>query len=149
MDLSQLRPAKGARKRRKRIGYGIGSGHGKTSTRGTKGQKARSGGAKEPGFEGGQMPLKRRIPKRGFWNPFRVTYQILNVESLNKFPPHSEVSPEVLQSKRMVKKDRPVKILGEGEILHPLTVKAHSFSRTAREKIEAKGGKVIEVGSTK
>lgn len=146
MDLSHLKPARGAKKRRKRIGYGPGSGHGKTATRGTKGQKARSGGVKEPGFEGGQMPLKRRIPKRGFVNPFRVRYQILNLDSLKEFPPHGEVNPEVLREKGLVKKGKPIKILGEGELNAPLSVFAHAFSQSAKEKIEAKGGKVTEIG---
>jgi len=148
MDLSSLKPARGAKKRRKRVGYGPGSGHGKTATRGTKGQKARSGGVKEPGFEGGQMPLKRRIPKRGFKNPFRIEYQVLNLNTLNKFPSHTEVNPQMLRQKGLIKKRELVKILGEGELLAPLTVNAHAFSRSAKEKIEAMGGsaKIIETG---
>lgn len=142
MDLSSLKPARGAIKKRKRIGRGIGSGHGKTATRGTKGQKSRSGWSVRPGFEGGQMPLMRRIPKRGFRNPFRIEYQILNLKSLQKFPPNAEVNPQVLKEEGLIKGKKPVKILGEGEITNPLTVLAHSFSRSAREKIEAKGGKV-------
>jgi large subunit ribosomal protein L15 len=142
MDLSSLKPGRGAKKKRKRIGYGVGSGHGKTATRGSKGQKSRSGGGKPPGFEGGQMPLKRRIPKRGFWSPFRKEYQVLNVGILQRFSPNSEINLKVLQEMRMIKGKKPVKILGKGDISNSLTVTAHAFSRSAREKIEAKGGKV-------
>ncbi|MCH7759865.1 50S ribosomal protein L15 [candidate division TA06 bacterium] len=149
MDLSSLKPARGAIKKRKRIGRGIGSGHGKTATRGTKGQKSRSGWSVRPGFEGGQMPLMRRIPKRGFRNPFRIEYQILNLRSLQKFPPNAEVNPQVLKEEGLIKGKKPVKILGEGEISNPLTVLAHSFSRSAREKIEAKGGKVQTIKNAK
>ena len=143
MKLHELRPAEGATKRRKRVGRGRGSGHGKTSGRGHKGQGARAGGGKGPYFEGGQLPLVRRLPfKRGFTNIFRIEYQILNLKSLQKFPPNAEVNPQVLKEEGLIKGKKPVKILGEGEITNPLTVLAHSFSRSAREKIEAKGGKV-------
>ncbi|HEY8414919.1 MAG TPA: 50S ribosomal protein L15 [Thermaerobacter sp.] len=142
--LHELRPAPGARRRRKRVGRGIGSGHGKTAGRGTKGQKARSGGAKGPGFEGGQMPLQRRIPKRGFTNaPFRKEYAVVNVEALNRFEPGTEVTPELLVERGLVRDLRDgVKILGDGELRVALTVRAHKFSESARAKIEQAGGKV-------
>ncbi|EKP94866.1 50S ribosomal protein L15 [Thermaerobacter subterraneus] len=141
--LHELRPAPGARRRPKRVGRGIGSGHGKTAGRGTKGQKARSGGAKGPGFEGGQMPLQRRIPKRGFTNaPFKKEYAVVNVETLNRFEPGTEVTPELLQERGIVKDARDgIKILGDGELKVALTVRAHKFSASARAKIEQAGGR--------
>jgi large subunit ribosomal protein L15 len=146
MNLGDLRPAAGSRKPRKRVGRGPGSGHGKTSTRGHKGQKARAGGGKEPGFEGGQMPLYRRIPKRGFKNPFRREYAIVNLADLGRrFPQGGEVTPQALVSLGLLKAagSRLVKVLGEGELPagHPLTVRAHAFSKTAVQKIEAAGGR--------
>ncbi|MDI3298973.1 MAG: 50S ribosomal protein L15 [Bacillota bacterium] len=140
--IHELRPGQ-KRKPPKRVGRGPGSGHGKTSTRGTKGQKARSGGAKGPGFEGGQMPLQRRLPRRGFNNArFHKEYATVNVADLNVFEPGSEVTPELLLERRLVRKQLDgIKILGDGELDRALTVRAHAFSQTARAKIEAAGGK--------
>jgi large subunit ribosomal protein L15 len=141
MKLSDLRPAPGSNKKRKRVGRGDGSGHGKTSGRGHKGQGARSGGGTRPGFEGGQMPLQRRLPKRGFHNPFRVEMTVINLEQLEAFPSGSEVTPEVLAEKGLVRgKDAKIKVLGTGGLTKSLRVKAHASSAKAREKIEACGG---------
>jgi large subunit ribosomal protein L15 len=143
MKLSDLKPAAGSNKKRKRVGRGDGSGHGKTSCRGHKGQGARSGGGTKPGFEGGQMPLQRRLPKRGFHNPFRIEMAVVNIDQLEPFPSGSEVTPELLAQHGLVSgKGKRVKILGDGSLSKPLTVKAHGFSAKAREKIEASGGKV-------
>ena len=141
MDLRELRPAKGTKHAKKRVGRGPGSGTGKTSGRGHKGQGARSGGGVRPGFEGGQMPLTRRVPKRGFHNPFRTTYTPVNLDGLGLFEAGQEVSPDLLREKGLLGRGL-VKILGRGELDKPLTVKAHGFSRSAREKIEAAGGRV-------
>ncbi len=142
MKLSELRPPEGARKKRKRIGRGEGSGHGGTSTKGHKGYKARSGGKRSPGFEGGQMPLQRRLPKRGFKNPFRKEWTVVNLRDLSAFPDGTVVDVEGMKSSGLVKKvGFGVKILGEGEISRPLTVRANAFSLSARKKIEAAGGK--------
>lgn len=145
MKLYDLRPNKGGGSRpKKRVGRGIGSGLGKTSGRGHKGQKARSGGGVRPGFEGGQMPLFRRVPKRGFTNIFAKEYAIVNVEDLNRFPENTVVTPELLFEEGLVKKSKAVdgiKILGDGDVKVKLTVQAHKFSKTAAEKIEAAGGK--------
>lgn len=142
MDLSDLRPAPGSKKKRKRVGRGEGSGHGKTACRGHKGQGARAGGGVRPGFEGGQMPLKRRVPKRGFHNPFRTKLDVVNLGQLEIFAPGSEVTPELLLERGLVRGgDRRIKILGDGSLSKSLTVKAHGFSSKAREKIEALGGK--------
>jgi len=140
MNLSDLAPAPGSRKKRKRVGRGPGSGHGKTSCRGHKGQNSRSGGGVKPGFEGGQMPLQRRLPKRGFTNIFQKTFSIVNVSSLEKLE-ESEITPEVLIKEGLVRKIQDgVKILGNGELTKAVTVKAHAFSASAKEKIEkAKG----------
>ncbi len=146
--LSTLCPPAGARKRRKRVGRGPGSGHGKTATRGTKGQKARSGGKVAPGFEGGQMPLQRRLPKRGFTHIFKVTYQEVNVKDLSGFAPHTVVTPEVLRAAGKIKTLRkPVKILGDGELQVPLTVRVHKFSHSAKQKIMAAGGTAEETSA--
>jgi large subunit ribosomal protein L15 len=143
MKLSELSPAPGSSKKRKRVGRGDGSGHGKTSCRGHKGQGARSGGGTRPGFEGGQMPLQRRLPKRGFHNPFRVNMAIVNLDQLENFPEGSEVTPAALAERGLVSgKNRRVKILGDGALSKALTIKAHGFSAKAKEKIEASGGKV-------
>ena len=146
MKLNDLRPqAGGGTKKRKRVGRGTSSGHGKTSGRGHDGQKSRSGGGVRPGFEGGQMPLIRRIPKRGFTNIFAKEYAIINVEDLNRFEDNTLVTPELLISEGMVKRGKVVdgiKVLGDGDVNKKLTVKAHKFSKTAAEKIEAAGGKV-------
>ncbi|MDR1942620.1 MAG: 50S ribosomal protein L15 [Endomicrobium sp.] len=143
MGLNNLNPAKGSKHRKKIVGRGVGSGHGRTSTRGSKGQKARSGdGSKKIGFEGGQMPIFRRIPKRGFNNnPFRKEYEIVNVESLNKFDSGLEVTPQVLKEAGLIGKANLVKILGVGDLKKALTVKVAAFSKSAVEKINAAGGK--------
>ena len=141
MKLGSLKPAKGARKRPKRVGIGPASGHGKTCGRGTKGEKARSSGPR-PGFEGGQMPLIRRVPKRGFKNISKKEYEIINIEDLAVFPANSELGPEIFKEKGLVGKKK-VKILGRGELKKPLIVKAHSFSLEARRMIESAGGKAI------
>jgi len=141
MKLHELSPAPGSKHPRKRIGRGIGSGMGKTATRGHKGQWARSGGGVRPGFEGGQNPLYRRLPKRGFTNRTRKEYAIVNLEDLNRFASGTEVSPEVLIESGLVKNTMSgIKILGNGEIKVSLTVKANKFSQSAVEKINAAGG---------
>jgi len=144
MRLHELKPHPGARRRAKRVGRGTGSGHGKTSGRGQKGQGARSGGTKEPWFEGGQTPLVRRVPKRGFNNRFRKEYAVVNVAALaERFEDGAAVTPESLSERGLLKgRDRKVKILGDGELSRPLEVRAHAFSRSAVAKIEAAGGKV-------
>ena len=142
MKLSELSPSPGAHKRRKRIGRGPGSGHGKTATKGHKGLLARSGGGKRPGFEGGQMPLVRRVPKFGFTNPFRVTYAVVNLKALANLGEVAEVTPQVLIDLGLIRKKRqPVKILGQGELQRPMIVHAHKFSKSAEEKIRAAGGR--------
>ncbi len=143
MKLHELKPAEGSTKKRKRVGRGESSGLGKTSGRGANGQNARSGGGTRPGFEGGQMPLIRRIPKRGFNNIFRVDYSVVKLEDLNRFEDGAEVTPELLKEARLVRKLEKggVKILGNGSIDKKLTVKAHKFTQSATEKIEAAGGK--------
>jgi large subunit ribosomal protein L15 len=142
MKLSELKPPEGARKKKKRIGRGEGSGHGGTSTKGHKGYKARSGGKRSPGFEGGQMPLQRRLPKRGFTNPSRKEWSVVNLRDLSAFPDGAVVDVEGMKSSGLVRKTGfGVKILGEGEISRPLTVRAQAFSLSARKKIEAAGGK--------
>ena len=141
--LGNLKPSSGAVKKRKRIGRGPGSGHGKTSTRGHKGQKARSGAKRRAWFEGGQMPLQRRVPKRGFTNIFKKEYQIVNLASLSKCRDQEVISPLVMKDFGLLKKlDLPVKILGDGEVSGPVTVQANAFSKKAKEKIEALGGKI-------
>lgn len=143
MKLEDLKSPSGANKRIKRVGRGIGSGHGKTSTRGHKGQKARSGGGTRLGFEGGQMPLQRRLPKRGFTNIFKKEYAIVNVKDLNIFADGTEITPELLYNAGLVKKVKAgVKILGDGDLEKKLVVKAHKISKQAEEKVTAKGGKV-------
>lgn len=142
MRLHDLKPAEGAKRERKRVGRGIGSGLGKTSGRGHKGQKARSGGNVRPGFEGGQMPLTRRLPKRGFTNIFKKEYAIVNLSLLDNFEDGSVVTPELLIEKGLIKKVKDgIKILGSGDLNKKLTVKAHKFSKSAVEKIESVGGK--------
>ncbi|MDP2892135.1 MAG: 50S ribosomal protein L15 [Bacillota bacterium] len=143
MKLHELTPAKGSTRRPRRVGRGPGSGLGKTSGRGHKGQKARSGGGVRPGFEGGQMPLVRRLPKRGFTNIFAKTYAIVNVATLDKLENGTTVTPELLMEKRIVRKmGNGIKILGNGELTKKLTVKAHKISEAARKKIEKAGGSV-------
>jgi large subunit ribosomal protein L15 len=142
INLGNLKPSSGSSKRRKRIGRGPGSGHGKTSTRGHKGQKARSGAKRRPWFEGGQMPIQRRVPKRGFTNIFRKEYQIVNLASLSRCTDQELISPLVMKNFGLLKKsDLPVKILGDGELSGSITVQANAFSKKAKEKIEALGGK--------
>ncbi|MFS8631282.1 MAG: 50S ribosomal protein L15 [Bacillales bacterium] len=141
MKLHELKPAEGSRHARKRVGRGIGSGHGKTSGKGHKGQNARSGGGVRPGFEGGQMPLFQRLPKRGFTNINRKEYAIVNLETLNRFEDGTEVTPELLIETGVVKNMKAgIKILAKGELKKKLTVKAHKFSSAAKEAIEAAGG---------
>jgi large subunit ribosomal protein L15 len=145
MKLSDLRPARGAVKARKRVGRGPGSGHGKTSTKGNKGHNARSGGGKAGGFEGGQMPLYRRLPKRGFLpHGGKTEYAIVNLKSLGTFAANSVVDPEGLVKAGLIKNSgrHLVKILGGGELAHALTVRAHAVSDSAKNKIESKGGSV-------
>ena len=148
MRQDKLSPAPGSKKSRKRVGRGDGSGHGTYSGRGCKGQKSRSGNKVRPGFEGGQLPLIKRLPqKRGFVNIFRTAYSVININKLNIFEPGSEVTPERLVAAGVVKSLRhPIKVLAEGDINYPLLVKANKFSAAAKAKIEAAGGKVEEVG---
>ena len=148
MDLNELRPDEGSTKRRRRVGRGYAAGQGKTAGRGTKGQKARSGGTKPPYFEGGQLPLVRRLPfKRGFTNPFRIEYQEVNVDHLeDRFEGGETVTPEVLEERGLIRdKMKPVKILGRGEISINLTVQAHGFTKSAKAKIEDAGGATEEL----
>jgi large subunit ribosomal protein L15 len=142
MKLHELAPAPGSTQAPKRKGRGIGSGNGKTAGKGHKGQNARSGGGVRPGFEGGQNPLYRRVPKRGFNNPFRKEYAIVNIEDLNSFAAGTEVTPEVLLEQGVISNPLAgIKILGNGELKVELTVKANKFSQSAVEKIQAAGGK--------
>jgi len=145
VTLSTLRPAPGSRKATKRVGRGPGSGHGKTSSRGHKGLKARSGATMVPGFEGGQMPLQRRLPKRGFKNIFKVVFQVVNVADLEDFDAGAVVTPEVLKERGKIKTlRRPVKILGDGELSKALTIRVGNLSQAAKQKIVAAGGSVEE-----
>ena len=145
-NLSNLSPAKGSNKKKKRIGRGPGSGLGKTAGKGHKGQKARKGGGVAPGFEGGQMPLYRRLPKRGFKNPFRKDYNPINLDSLNRFDAGSTVTPEVLDKAGLLKKPgNPVKLLGRGTLDKALTVSVQKFSASAKAAVEKAGGKVEEI----
>ena len=142
MRLNELKAPVGSHHRKKRVGRGEGSGHGKTSGKGNKGQRARSGGNIRPWFEGGQMPLQRRLPVRGFTNIFRKEYTIVNIEILSIFPDNTVVTPKLLKSVGIIKKEKyGVKILGEGELDKSLIVKAHCFSKSAEEKIKEAGGK--------
>ena len=146
MKLNELSPAQGSAKAAWRKGRGPGSGNGKTAGKGHKGQNARSGGGVRPGFEGGQLPLYRKLPKRGFKNRFAVNYSIVNVDALNRFEDGAIVDIEALKAAKLVRKELDgVKILGNGELTKKLTVKATVFSATAKEKIEAAGGKIEEV----
>jgi len=140
MNLSTIRAPRKAAEKRKRVGRGMGSGMGKTSTRGHKGQWSRSGARLLRGFEGGQMPLHRRIPKRGFKNIFREEYAVVNLDRLDAVG-ETEITPEVLRKAGVVRTKKPIKILGNGELKSALTVKAHKFSKTAEEKIAKAGGK--------
>jgi large subunit ribosomal protein L15 len=147
MKLHELAPEEGAVKERKRVGRGIGSGLGKTCGKGHKGQKTRSGDRKLPSwFEGGQTPLHKRVPKRGFRPINRVEYSVVNLKTLDRyFNANEEITPEVLLERGLVRKRMPVKILGDGELTKPLKVKAHAFSASARQKIEAVGGTCEEI----
>ncbi|HTG59557.1 MAG TPA: 50S ribosomal protein L15 [Terriglobia bacterium] len=137
-----LRPPRGANKRRKRIGLGMGSGHGKTATRGSKGQGSRAGSRMRPGFEGGQMPLHRRLPKRGFTNVFKKQYALVNLRDLEGFKAEETITPELLIERRIVKRLQDgLKVLADGELRAPLTISAHLFSKPALEKIQKAGGK--------
>jgi large subunit ribosomal protein L15 len=148
MDLSNLKPPKGAKHAKKRIGRGQGSGQGKTAGRGHKGAKSRSGFKFKRGFEGGQMPLHRRVPKRGFHNPFRVEYEVVNLDTLaEKFDAETVVTPDLLRERGLVAGGtRRVKVLARGEVTKKLTVRAHKFSGKAAEKIAAAGGATEVIG---
>jgi len=143
MLLHQIKSPKGANKKRKVVGRGHGSGHGKTSGRGHKGQNARSGRGTRPGHQGGQTPLIKLIPKRGFTSPNKKVFQLVNLKSLSKFKEDTPITPEILKEKGLISNASGlVKVLGSGEINKPLTIKAHSFSKSAAEKIKTSGGKI-------
>ena len=143
MDLGNLKYAQGSKRKRKRLGRGQGSGYGKTAGRGMTGQKSRSGAKSRPWFEGGQMPLQRRVPKRGFTNIFRRSFQVVNIDDLSRVKENS-ITPELLFDVRLLRKRNVLlKIRGRGELKKPLEVKAHAFSKSAVQKIEAAGGKAI------
>ena len=144
MDLAHLTYAKGSRKKRKRVGRGPGSGLGKTSGRGSNGQRSRSGSKKRAWFEGGQMPIQRRLPKRGFTNIFRKEFQVVNLKDLNRLEDIDKFNPDLFFEKGVISKKRiPVKILGDGEWTRTVEIKANAFSKTAIQKIESAGGKAI------
>ncbi|HEY6554585.1 MAG TPA: 50S ribosomal protein L15 [Vicinamibacteria bacterium] len=146
MKLHELSPAKGSKHSKKRVGRGPGSGLGKTAGKGEKGQKSRSGYAQRLGFEGGQMPLIRRVPKRGFTNIFKAEYAVVNLSQLAELPPEmTDVTPETLAERGLVRSGKPVKVLGDGEIGKALKVTANKFSKSARAKIEAAGGSCEEL----
>ena len=147
MRESDLIPPHGAKHSKKRVGRGSGSGHGTTACKGTKGQKARAGFSLRPGFEGGQNPLTKRLPEqRGFNNIFRIDYSTINISSLNRFESGQEIKPEDLVARGLLKSlKRPIKILGNGELEKPFTVRANKFTQTAKRKIESAGGKVEEI----
>ncbi|MFO7761265.1 MAG: 50S ribosomal protein L15 [Thermodesulfobacteriota bacterium] len=148
MNLSNLSPRKGSKRSKKRLGRGNGSGHGKTAGRGHNGYRSRSGSGLNPGFEGGQMPLQRRLPKRGFYNTFKKEYSLLNVRQLERFESGATINKEVLRNSGLVKdKNKAVKLLGDGDVDHALNIVVDKASRKAREKIEAAGGKIEETGS--
>lgn len=143
MELNELSPAKGSRRARKRLGRGVGSGTGKTAGRGTKGHNSRSGGGVRPGYEGGQMPIHRRLPKRGFVNIFRKRIAVINIGDLKKFESGSLVDADALVKSGLVKGRRDgIKLLGKGEITQPLSIKLNRVSKSAKEKIEAAGGSI-------
>lgn len=147
MNLSELKPPEGAHRKRKRVGRGPGSGHGKTSTRGHKGQYARSGAKRRAGREGGQMPLYRRLPKVGFHNPFRVEYTVVNVADIAASDASGRIDPNTFVQLGLVRSLKlPLKVLGNGEISRPLHIVAHAFSKSAEEKIAAAGGTCEKVG---
>jgi large subunit ribosomal protein L15 len=143
MRLNDLSPSIGSKKKKKRIGRGPGSGHGSTSCKGDKGQKARSGASIRPGFEGGQMPLHRRIPKRGFYNIFKKEFEIINIKDLQRFEGASQIDIDVLKKSGLIKSERnKIKLLGDGEVTFPINIKVHRATMTAVEKIQSGGGKV-------
>ncbi len=147
MNLHDLTPARGAKTRRKRIGRGPGSGHGKTATKGHKGLLARSGGGKRPGFEGGQMPLFRRLPKFGFTNPSRTEYAVVNIKSFETWTGTEVITPDLMVDAGLVKRKKlPIKILGNGELSKSLVIQAHKFSKSAEAKILSAGGRVEVIG---
>jgi large subunit ribosomal protein L15 len=147
MKLNELSPPKGARKNRKRLGRGVGSGSGKTAGKGSKGQNARAGGGVRPGFEGGQMPLQRRLPKRGFTNIFKKKFAEINIRDLRRFESGSLVDESALVRSGLVSGKRDgIKLLGKGEITHPLSIKVDGVSKNARAKIEAAGGNIEVIG---
>jgi len=142
MRIEDIRPAEGSTKNRKRVGRGFGSGHGKTSCKGHKGQKARSGGTKGAGFEGGQMPLQRRLPKRGFNNIFKKEFAVVNLDIIDALKDDAVITPELLIERGVIKKMKDgLKVLASGSIQRPVTIKANAFSTSAAAKIEAAGGK--------
>ncbi len=140
--LHRLKPAAGATRKRRRVGRGQGSGYGGTCGRGHNGQGSRSGGGVKAGFEGGQMPLQRRLPKRGFTNIFRTAYSVVNIKDLSRFTDVDVVDPDLLVKVRLARKGRPVKVLGMGELEKPLTLRIHKISSSAAKKVEKAGGKV-------
>ena len=145
MKLNELKNKSGSRKNKKVVGRGPGSGHGKTSCRGHKGQLSRSGGGKQAGYEGGQMPLYRRLPKRGFTNIFSKSYNLINLDRLNQFTDNASVTPKILKELGVIKRNLPVKILGKGKLDKKLKVTAHKFSKSAKEAIEKNGGSCNKV----
>lgn len=147
MILEKLKPAEGSRKKRKRVGRGPGSGHGKTACKGHKGQNARAGRGTKAGFEGGQMPLQRRLPKRGFRNPFREKVAIIHLKDLNRFEKDAIVDPDLLTASGLCKKGETIKLLSDGELKHPLTIRVHKASQAALQKVEAASGKVEVFGT--
>jgi large subunit ribosomal protein L15 len=148
MSLSNLRPPKGAKHAKKRVGRGQGSGNGKTAGRGHKGAKSRSGFKRKRGFEGGQMPLHRRVPKRGFHNPFREEYEVVNLDTLaERFDAGVDITPDLMQERGLVARAARVKVLARGDVGKALTVRAHKFSGKAAEKIAAAGGRAEVLGS--
>lgn len=142
IEIGNLKPPRGARKRRKRVGCGVGSGHGKTSCRGHKGAGQRKGKEFDARFEGGQMPFYRRIPKRGFFSFTRKQFELIKIGQLAKFPANSEITPETLVKADLVKKGYPIKVLGDGEISIALNINLHAFSKSAKQKIEKAGGRI-------
>jgi large subunit ribosomal protein L15 len=147
MRLEELKPPAGARKKRKRVGRGIGSGHGKTACRGSKGQNARSGRGTKAGFEGGQMPLQRRLPKRGFRHLFKKHYAIIHVGDLNRFPKDTVVGPDLLIQSGFQEREDGFKLLSDGELEHPLTIRVHQASKAALKKVETASGRVEVISS--
>jgi large subunit ribosomal protein L15 len=147
MRLGTLKPASGSKKKRKRVGCGPGSGHGKTATRGSKGTQSRTGNTRKPHYEGGQMPLQRRLPKRGFTNIFRVEFQVINVSDLDRFDADAIVSLEALLDRGLIKNLKsPVKLLADGELKKPLKITVHACSAKAKEAVEKAGGQLTLVG---